>query len=97
MTAYAEPSSASGRRDGPPPIESMSVQIERVLHGSSHVGLRTVRCAFADGAVTLSGTVMSYYLKQVAQTIVGRQPEVRQVFNELHVARDDRRAHERPV
>jgi osmotically-inducible protein OsmY len=92
MTAHTKPSSASGRRDGPPPIESMSVQIERALHGSSHVGLRNVRCKFADGVVTLSGMVVSYYLKQVAQTIVGRLPQVRQVHNEVHVARHDGRS-----
>ncbi|MHB8866545.1 MAG: BON domain-containing protein [Pirellulaceae bacterium] len=97
MTAYTKPSSASARRDGPPPLESMSLQIERVLHGSSHVGLRNVRCKFADGVVILNGMVVSYYLKQVAQTIVGRQPQVRQVQNELQVARSDRRSSDRVV
>ncbi len=89
MTTRTKPSSARGRHDGPPPIESMSVEVQRVLHSSSHCGLRCVRCKFADGVVTLSGEVVSYYLKQVAQTIVGRLPQVRQVRNELRVVRVD--------
>ena len=92
MTAHTEPSSASGRCDGPPPIESMSVQVGRALHGSSHIGLRNIRCDFADGIVTLTGVVVSYYLKQVAQTIVGRLPDVRQVHNELCVVRNGSRS-----
>jgi osmotically-inducible protein OsmY len=38
-----------------------------------------------NGCVTLTGEVASYYLKQVAQTIVGRLPQVEQVNNELRV------------
>ena len=85
MTAHTKPSAASGGRDTSPPVESESLEVERALRGSSHCGLRRVRCSIVDGSVTLSGEVASFYLKQIAQTIVGRLPQVRQVKNELHV------------
>ncbi|MCU0960067.1 MAG: BON domain-containing protein [Pirellulaceae bacterium] len=91
MTMHARPTSADGSHDRPPLLESTSVEIERALHSSSHVGLRSVRCQFADGVVTLSGQVASFYLKQVAQAIVGRQPTVKQIRNELRVLRPEPR------
>jgi osmotically-inducible protein OsmY len=78
-------SSVTQRRIEAPPIDSMSLEVERALHGSSHCGLRGVRCRFADGSVTLSGDVVSYYLKQIAQTIVGSLPQVQRVYNQLRV------------
>ena len=85
MTTPTEASSATRRYNEVPPIDSMSLEVERALHGSSHCGLRGVRCQFVDGSVTLSGVVVSYYLKQIAQTIVGRLPHVRRVHNQLRV------------
>ena len=94
MTIQMQPTSARGERDGPARVESrvpvdrresVSEEVERVLRGSSHCGLRKIRCRFADGVATLSGEVSSYYLKQVAQTIVGQMPQVVQVRNELRV------------
>lgn len=89
MTMHARPTPVDGGRDRPPFAEPTSAEIERVLHSSSHVGLRGVRCRFADGVVTLSGQVASFYLKQVAQAIVGRLPAVRQIRNELRVVRPE--------
>ncbi len=39
--------------------------------------------------MTLSGDVVSYYLKQIAQTIVGRLPQVQRVHNQLRVVASD--------
>lgn len=45
-----------------------------------------VTCEFHDGVVTLDGRVRSFYLKQVAQTIVGKLERVEQVVNNLVVS-----------
>ena len=86
MTIPAQAFSAGGRPDDAPPVDSDRQEVERALRGSSHNGLRTVRCQYVDGRVTLNGEVASYYLKQVAQTIVGRLANVSSVDNQLLVA-----------
>ncbi len=91
MTTPTKASSATPRHSEVLPIDSMSLEVERALHGSSHCGLRRVRCQFVDGSVTLSGVVVSYYLKQIAQTIVGRLPQVRRVYNQLRVVGFDKK------
>ncbi len=88
--ATQKASLATQRHAEVPPVDSMSLEVERALHGSSHCGLRAVRCHYADGRVTLSGEVVSYYLKQVAQTIVGRMPQVQRVYNQLRVVGFDK-------
>ena len=86
MTIPAQAFSADGRPSDTPPVDANRQEVERVLRGSSHCGLRTVRCQYVDGRVTLNGEVASYYLKQVAQTIVGRLANVSSVDNQLLVA-----------
>lgn len=66
--------------------EAKRVDVERLLQNSSHFELRRVDCSFAEGTATLSGRVSSFYLKQVAQTIVQQSAHVEQVDNQLHVA-----------
>ncbi len=89
MTTPAKVSSANGRRDAAPEVDSASLEVERALRSSSHCGLRKVQCKFSDGNATLSGEVMSYYLKQIAQTVVGRLPQVTHVNNQLRVVEFD--------
>ncbi len=85
MTSHADAVSPGTRHTDVPPVDSVSDEAVRALHGSSHCGLRYVQCTYADGCVTLSGEVASYYLKQVAQTIVGKQANVSNVDNQLRV------------
>jgi hypothetical protein len=40
------------------------------LQLASHRGLRLVRCQMEEGTLVLSGSVSSYYLKQLAQGLV---------------------------
>lgn len=47
-------------------------QAASVLKGSAHNALRQVRVEGGDGALILSGTVSSYYLKQLAQELLMR-------------------------
>jgi osmotically-inducible protein OsmY len=58
--------------------------IER-LEASGYLLLREVRCEVAGGVVTLSGSVPSYHLKQVAQSLLLRVGSVRGVRNLLSV------------
>lgn len=61
---------------------------ERRLRESAYHDLRFVSCHFRDGVVTLSGRVPTYYLKQVAQTVVGKLEQVDKVVNNLDVSGD---------
>ncbi len=58
---------------------------EQRLHAARFADMRRVSCCFADGVLTLRGVVASYYLKQLAQTIVRTIGDVSQVENCLRV------------
>lgn len=47
--------------------------------------LRKISCSLCDGVLMLRGSVPTYYLKQLAQTIAISTEGVREVINELHV------------
>jgi hypothetical protein len=49
---------------------------EAELSASDHRELRHVRCEFQCGTLMLSGQVSSFYLKQIAQTLVSGIGEV---------------------
>ena len=55
------------------------------LQNGPYPVLRTVNCECIAGRLTLTGTVGSYYLKQIAQTIVSRVPGVELIDNRLEV------------
>ncbi len=60
-------------------------QAERRLQAGPYPVLRQISCEFADGLLVLRGAVGSYYLKQMAQTLVSRIPGVTRVDNRLDV------------
>ncbi len=81
LKATAEDSAA-----GPATLDEQACrEVELILRSSSHCELRQVTCRFSGGTATLSGQVSSYYLKQVAQTIVRQLPQVQNVDNRLRV------------
>jgi hypothetical protein len=55
------------------------------LRSSPYLALRDVGCAERDGVVTLRGHLPSYYLKQIAQEVVGEVDGVRAVNNQIEV------------
>ena len=57
------------------------------LLGSSNPELRRVRVSESDEAIVLTGTVSSYYLKQLAQESVKGAAEGRRVLNRIEVRR----------
>lgn len=76
-----------GREDIPPEMDAaIADAAESRLRGSSYSAVRHVKCEFHEGTLTLHGSVPSYYLKQIAQTLVCGTAGVAQVRNWLHVA-----------
>lgn len=59
---------------------------ESRLRGAAYRGLRQVRCEFRAGKLILHGRVSSFFLKQVAQSLVGSLPGVTRLDNRLEVA-----------
>lgn len=59
--------------------------VESALQSCEHRALADVECVVGNGVVVLTGTVPTYYLKQLAQAIVLRQVNVRAVENGVHV------------
>jgi hypothetical protein len=60
--------------------------VERQLQGSGHSVLRQVRCFVRDGVVVLFGTLPSYHMKQVAQTVIMNLELELRVENRCEVA-----------
>jgi len=58
---------------------------EATLRASGHHFLKGVACEFHEGVLVLRGRVPSYYLKQVAQTVVRQIDGVIQIDNRLEV------------
>lgn len=75
------PLSATTTRD-----EDVESKAQRLLAQSNYLALRRLRCEYHDGSLVLNGRVPTYYLKQVAQTIVRQLPGVRQIENRVDVA-----------
>ena len=70
----------------PPSAEAALVERARArLQGDSH-RLNNVACDYHRGALRLRGEVPTFYLKQVAQTLVRRLEGVGEINNRLEVA-----------
>ena len=54
---------------------------EQIFRESPYHPLRTLKCSFREGVLTIVGRVPSYYLKQLAQSTVRGLNEVRQIRN----------------
>jgi osmotically-inducible protein OsmY len=61
------------------------------LRTSPYLALRDIGCSYRDGVLTLRGCVATYYLKQLAQTLVGDLEGVRAVINRIEVLAPSRR------
>lgn len=61
---------------------------DAILNGLRHSGygaLSRVQCEVVGGTVALSGVVPSFFLKQIAQTIIMRMSSVKRLTNHLEV------------
>jgi hypothetical protein len=55
------------------------------LHNSAYSSLRDVHCTCHHGVLIITGRVPSYYVKQVAQSLVRTLDQVDEVVNDLEV------------
>jgi osmotically-inducible protein OsmY len=58
---------------------------ESKLHNNPYLALKNLCCDYRDGALVLRGCLPSYYLKQVAQEVVGRLDGVERIDNQIQV------------
>lgn len=65
--------------------QHMARQAAQCLSGSAYAPVRCVRCSVKAGVLTLSGRVPSFYLKQVAQSLVLKLGQFEGVINHLDV------------
>jgi osmotically-inducible protein OsmY len=65
--------------------EAAETAEDRLRH-SAYPELGDVFCSFHEGVLTLRGRVSSYYLKQLAQTLIGQITGVEELHNQLEVA-----------
>jgi hypothetical protein len=65
--------------------DEMHLVVERHLRLSDYRPVRTVRCFVVDGVAKLFGTLPSFHMKQVAQTLVSHLESVRRVENHCEV------------
>jgi osmotically-inducible protein OsmY len=63
----------------------MQQEVVDRLGRSGHFELRRISVAVDDDRILLSGTVPSYYVKQIAQETARKACPDRQVYNELLV------------
>ena len=67
-------------------VDQTSARLREELRATGYVALATIECEVVYGEVILHGVVPTYYLKQLAQTIVLNQPDVTRVQNRLQVS-----------
>jgi hypothetical protein len=68
-----------------PDDDGLRIAVLKLLQSSSYTTLRWLRCEVMDAVVIVHGIVPSYYLKQVAQTIVLRLEGIEGVMNLVEV------------
>jgi osmotically-inducible protein OsmY len=65
---------------------AVQAHAESRLRQSTYPELHLLSCDFHEGVLTLRGRVPSYYLKQVAQTLILQVNGVDEINNRLEVA-----------
>jgi hypothetical protein len=64
---------------------SVAEQAEQLLYARDSRFSRCVTCSSCDGTLVLRGRVPTYYLKQLAQTIVVEIDDAEQIDNRIEV------------
>lgn len=77
--------SPSGQRPVVAPSSDVASAAAGRLRESPYPTLRNISCQFVNGVLTLRGTVPTFYLKQIAQTVVLNLPQVSRVDNRIEV------------
>lgn len=61
-------------------------RVQLTMQRLGYTELHGVKCVAFDGHIRLRGTLKSFFLKQVAQSIAMKTPGVRRVINEIKVS-----------
>jgi osmotically-inducible protein OsmY len=76
---------ASNPSAGPNASQQIIEGAENCLRHNSYLALKNVHCDYHEGVLTLSGCLPTYYLKQMAQSVVGRVAGVQRIVNDIEV------------
>jgi hypothetical protein len=68
---------------GPPSVERAA---RKRIVKTGYRSLRSVRCKYRDGTITLHGSVPSYYHKQIAQEAIRDVDNVEAIVNQIKVS-----------
>lgn len=71
---------------GDPTSEERSATIQQRLRTAGDANLRRIECEYHDGVVVLRGRVPTYYVKQLAQSLLLVDPAVQAIENLIEVA-----------
>lgn len=82
-----EPAQPKAGRGKPAPARVVDLVQRRLRSDPAYLALKNISCEYHDGMLTLCGSLPSYYLKQMAQVVVGEVEGVRQVDNRIEVVR----------
>jgi len=81
-TVATERNSASGGAN----LSGQLHVLQQKLHQNSHADLHAVRIAEQDGIIRLYGKVCTFYAKQWAQILIGREQQTARIENSIEVA-----------
>jgi hypothetical protein len=70
--------------------DSLRTAAMSLLQSSGYAALRGLRCEVTDSVVIVQGVVPSYFLKQMAQTVIRRLDGIETVRNLVEVRQWDR-------
>lgn len=65
--------------------EAVCTRATAILSNSPYLSLRSVKCNYEGGNVTLRGEVPTFYLKQLAQSLVGGMVRPENILNLVQV------------
>src|SRR3954447_10141027 len=69
----------------PNPPQRILEGAENCLRSNAYLALKNVTCDYHEGVLTLRGCLPTYYLKQVAQSVVAHVEGVQRIVNEIEV------------
>jgi BON domain-containing protein len=84
VTVIGREAERTSQKATQPPVDQSALW--RLQH-HSYAALHRISCEFHDGVLVLRGRLASYYLKQIAQSLVTRVDGVEHVDNRIEVVR----------
>jgi hypothetical protein len=87
MVTQSSNSLAAERSDDLPWVPDTRLRLAalQLLHASNYATLRRLQCEVAEAVVSVHGVVPSYYLKQMAQTVIQQLDAIQGIKNLVEV------------